>query len=69
MTQVVSESIVQLFGARRQVEEGRCPYPCRFSWRTSASGLQNGQPADSNPNPSPTRPVPADVTTLESVRV
>lgn len=71
MQQVVSESIVQLFGARRQVEEGRCPDPCRFSWRTSASGLQNGQPADadSNPNPSPTRPVPIDVTTLESVRV
>lgn len=28
MQQVVSESIVQLFGARRQVEEGRCPDPC-----------------------------------------
>lgn len=43
--------------ARRQVDEGRGPLP--VFWRTSASGLQNGQPADSNPNPSPRRPVPA----------
>lgn len=50
MQQVVSESIVRRGGTLTRAVD-----PCRFSWRTSASGLQNAQPADSNPNPTPMR--------------